>query len=329
MRASSNETGPERSMNPRSTSLLACCAACAAFAGAPALAAGSAAWHPIAIRTFEQQAIHAGFADARSGVTVGAHGMVFSTRDGGRTWEEAVNHTGGRNALELHPEGFAWHAGNVEVRRSFDGGRTWYLAADFTGAGADPVLHLSFADEVRGFIATRGRLGITSDGGLSWAEVRLPAEAQEVAAVWMGIAPVRPGTTSPQMSFTRRQTVGRLLDATGRLWVTEDGGKSWNEVASPLAGERFHVAGRAPTVALRFSSKGEGVLAAFVEEGAGWRCRVYRWAAGGTRWQEETLPLRELGSLFLSSDANLLTWKSFDRNELRVYAPPVRPGGGR
>ncbi len=277
-------------------------------------------WRLVAKRTFEHQATYAGFSDPRSGITVGPHGMVFHTTDGGATWKEAANHTGGRNALELHPEGFAWHAGHAEVRRSFNGGRTWYLAADFA-RDLENALHLSFADEARGFIATRGQLAITYDGGLSWADVRLPAEAGEIAAVSMTLAPIRPGSTSLETSFTRREIVGRLLDVHGRLWVTKDGGTSWSEMESPVAGEALYVAGRAPTAALRFASTGEGVLTAFVSQGEGWQCRAYRWAAGANRWQEEALPIAERGTLFLSADASLLTWKSLDRNELRLYAP--------
>jgi hypothetical protein len=114
--------------------------------------------------------------------------------------------------------------------------------------------------------------------------------------------------------------VGRLLDRAGCLWLTTDAGASWKREGSPLAGTQFHVAGSAPTVALRFTRSGDGLLAAFVAQAGGWRLRIFRWAEGGTGWTEEAAPaLPELGTLFLSPDGRVLTWKSLERDELRVY----------
>lgn len=294
-----------------------------ALGAAPARAA-EGEWRLVAVRAFEHHVIFAGFLDERSGVTVGAHGMAFYSADGGQRWEEGTGVSSNLYALELLPDGFAWNGGNRFTRRSFNGGRSWYLGADFGDGEPDQVRQLSFADEVRGFVATATRLGVTADGGVSWTELRLPAEVREIAAVSMALAPPRPGDTRVTLVrlLARGPVVGRVLDAAGRLWRTDDGGASWREEPSPLAGKAFLLVGRTGTVSLRFTGTGEGVLAALVKEEAGLRCRAYRLPAGQVGWKEEPVPLTEPGTLFLSPDARLLTWKSFDRDELRLYARP-------
>jgi hypothetical protein len=296
----------------------------AALASGRALPAGGG-WQLVATRRFEHRVCHAGFLDERTGLTVGAAGAgnmaaVFSTRDGGETWIEGPSVSWRLHVLELLPDGFAWHAGTLTVSRSFNGGRSWYRVGSFGDGG--PALFLSFADENRGLIASPERLGRTEDGGLHWTAVPLPPGAEELAAVSMALVPRPPGDASPSPVAIHavRPVAVRALDSAGRLWRAEEGGAGWRGAESPLAGLRFRRSGNAPAVALRFTPAGEGVLAAFVEEAGGWRCRVWR-TAGGAAWAEEPFPpLPEPGTLFLSPDGRFLTWRSADRDELRVYA---------
>jgi photosystem II stability/assembly factor-like uncharacterized protein len=290
-----------------------------------ALAAGGE-WRLAATRAFELPARYAGFVDERSGITVGPGGLVHYTRDGGRTWSQGLIVSASRHALEMLPDGLAWNAGILNVCRSFNGGKTWYRGGAFGSGAPNPALFLSFADENRGLVANLERLGMTADGGLSWTDVPLPDGVGEIAAVSLSVAPPPERDTSPAMVAleTIRKVVGRVLDRSGRLWTTEDGGRTWRGAESPLAGQAFHVAGRAPTVALRFTPSGEGILAAFVQRAGGHQCRIFRLAAGAGDWREERVSLMELGTLFLSPDGNLLTAKPFDREVILLYARTER-----
>ena len=285
------------------------------------LAASAAGWRLAWSSVLEERTTLAAFADERSGVRLGP--WVLYTHDGGRTWLEGPVPDPARHALELLPDGFAWHAGVLTVGRSFDGGRTWYRGGRFGDGDPEPAVFLSFADENRGLIATRTRLGLTEDGGLRWTPLPLPGWAEEVAAVSLSLAPPRPGPAPPAMValLAPKRVVGRVLDTAGRIWVTHDGGATWSFAESPIAGRRFHVAGGVATAALRFTASGVGVLAAFVEEDdGGLRLRVFRSDPGEPGWTEERLPhVDEPGALYLSPDGRVLTWKRLGRNELRVY----------
>jgi hypothetical protein len=288
-------------------------------------------WRLVALRTFAHRVTAAGFIDARRGLTVGGAGAgnmayVFTTADGGKTWREAASPSWRRHALELSAAGFAWHAGVLQIGRSFDFGRTWYHGGSFGESDPGPVVLLSFADENRGLAATARRLGRTDDGGLRWTEVPLPEGVEELAAVSLEVTPPEPGAHAPSLVrlHTIRPVVARALDAAGGLWTDAGAGAGWQRAASPLAGARLHRAGGAATAALRFTPAGAGALAAFVEEGAGFRLRVWRATEGGASWAEERTPVvREPGALFFSPDGEVLTWKSLERAELRVYARRV------
>lgn len=303
--------------------------------GAPASEAEGPGWRLVARRAFEHRVTCAGFLDERRGLTVGGAGAgnmayVFHTADGGRTWREAASPSWRRHALELLPGGFAWHAGVLQVGRSFDGGRTWYQGGRIGEVDPGPAILLSFADENRGLAATARWLGRTDDGGLRWSAVPLPAGVEELAAVSLAVTPPRAGEGDPALValHTRRPVVTRVLDAAGGLWV-DDGAATWRSLESPLSGKRVHQAGRAATAALRFTLAGEGVLAAFVEEDGRYELRIWRVSAGDSGWTEEQVPaLDEPGAIFLSPDGRILTWKSLDRAELRVYArrPPATRG---
>jgi photosystem II stability/assembly factor-like uncharacterized protein len=292
----------------------------ALIAALPVTATAVPEWRLASTSTLAEPTRLAAFADPRAGVLLGGPWLLY-TRDGGRTWEDGPTLDPARHALEVLPDGFAWHAGVLTVGRSFDGGRTWYRGGRFGGGDPEPAVFLSFADENRGLIATRARLGLTLDGGLRWTSIALPGLAEEVAAVSLSLAPAPPDDAPPAVALHGpRRVVGRVLDTAGRLWVTYDLGANWSFAESPIAGRRFHVAGGVPTTALRFTRSGAGVLAAFVEANGGARLRVFRSAADGAEWVEERVPLVETpGALFLSPDARVLTWTSLERDELRVY----------
>jgi hypothetical protein len=295
----------------------------------PAGARAAPGWRLLALLPLEEPITLAAFVDERAGVLLGGPWARY-TLDGGRTWLDGAAADSARHALEVLPDGFAWHAGVLTVGRSFSYGRTWYPGGNFGGGDPEPAVFLSFADENRGLIAARARLGLTEDGGLRWSSLPLPGWAEGVAAVSLSLAPPPPGGAPPAMvaQRTRRAVVGRVLDTAGRIWVTRDGGETWSFAESPIAGRRFRVAGGVATAALRFTAAGDGVLAAFVEEDGRERLRVFRATRGEAGWTEEWFPLvEEPGALYLSPDGRLLTWKRIGRSEVRLYVREATAAG--
>lgn len=268
---------------------------------APVLAAAQPAWRAVLELPVSHPVSVAAFVDEEVGLTVGAHGAKFTTRDGGTTWAAAENSSACRYGVELHPGGAAWSAGNHgEVRVSSDHGAHWSAVASF----GTSTRVLSFVDARRGLVASADYLGITSDGGRSWTEVKLPRDAGPIAAA----------SLSEEAGAVRL----RLLDEDGRIWVSGDAGATWGAAPSPLRRPVMESL-RGPHAALRFQPDGTGVLAAIFVEPDGPRGRVYRTRDGGKTWQEETVPagLRP-SAITLSKDGRLLT-SAEEGGTVRVY----------
>ncbi len=272
-------------------------------AGAPlAAAAAPAQWRLAGEAQITHKATLAAFVDDRNGITAGYAGAVYVTHDGGMTWTPGGNLSACRFGLEALPGGAAWTAGNLgEVRTSTDGGGHWTTAASFGRSEPRHARHFSFVDDRRGLIASQEELGLTEDGGESWASVAVPPEAGMIAAV--------------SLSEEGGQLRIRLLDENGDLWTSSDRGASWAKAPSPLRSPVFESL-TAPRAALRFASSGEGVLAVILDE-SGPAGHVYRTRDGGKTWAEEAAPDLKPSVLTISSDGKLLT--SFDQYTVRLY----------
>ena len=119
-----------------------------------------------------------------------------------------------------------WETAPVHIVRTVDGGRTWIPAqfdrTSYDGSkrsGASP-LELSFVDPQNGWFLWRlmsssafslGSLLSTKDGGATWTELPDPPSGNGVTFV------------TPQDGWTTG------LPDSHELWVTHDGGKTWQE----------------------------------------------------------------------------------------------------
>ncbi len=283
---------------------------------APVARAATPGWTLVSEIEVQHRVTVAAFFDERRGITGGCEtpsysGVVFTTGDGGKTWSPAqvTDASSCRFGLEALAPAAAWSSGNGgDIRASADGGRSWTRVANFGGTMPSQPRLLSFADARRGAVATPRELGVTSDGGATWARPALPAGVGRLVAV----------------SFTAEGggTALRILDEDGRLWTSRDGGATWAVGKSPLSSPVYD-SPSGPQAALRVLPGGEGVLAAILDQDGIPAGRVYRTRDGGATWAEEAIPggLRP-SVLTLSSDASLLT--SFDTRALRVYR--FRPG---
>lgn len=180
-----------------------------------------------------------------------------------------------------------WQCSLGPVGVSDDGGRTWQAVTDYGNCR-----HLSFLDAQTGWIATPHQLGATANGGQTWDEVPLPAGAQEVIALSL-----------------RTPVEGYLLDSTGVLHVTADGGQSWSAHALGLDLEGYVIPSReTASAAVCFVDADHGLAVVHLIGGISSKIVTLRTADGGQTWtQEDEMPVSLLVALYLSRDGSTLT----------------------
>lgn len=158
------------------------------------------------------------FSDEKNGLLVGAYGLVFATRDGGRTWEslkDRIDNQRGRHlyAIEAMDDEVYLVGEQGALYRSADGGRHFGsmqspYAGTFFGALATPG---------GGLIAfgLRGHAYATDDRGASWRRI----DSEQAAAFTAGT----------------RLADGSLLLAneSGRLLRSVDNGRRFQPLAVP------------------------------------------------------------------------------------------------
>jgi hypothetical protein len=182
--------------------------------------------------------------------------MLNHTQDGGAHWDaaELPASEGAWQPIQLRMEA---EGGWIVLRRatsaafdvavllrSSDGGRTWQ-ASDLPASGT-----ISFAANGEGWLEARQTAGWyrTTDGGQTWQ----PTAAKAVPAAATGMRPpqagslpgnwVLAGTTEAQISWavTRRSACSGEKGSPGfsclqadALWLTRDGGETWQAAALP------------------------------------------------------------------------------------------------
>jgi len=160
-------------------------------------------------------------------------GRLYATADSGSSWIERSLPIG--SSVRLVEPGVGWTAGGHDGRQLFmtrDDGRTWqpievgvpqraYLHLPTFTTPAIGVLPVTVADPQIPHVAFH----ITDDGGRLW---------QSAATLSLGFS-VPPGTRVP-VSIVDRNTWIVVNPESGRLHRTEDGGKSFKVLETPLAG---------------------------------------------------------------------------------------------
>jgi photosystem II stability/assembly factor-like uncharacterized protein len=170
---------------------------------------------------------------------------------------------------------------------STDGGRIWQAASSIGGGYTAP--YISFLDAQTGWIATRDPclLWATSDGGKTWTEITPPEELTILAGISL-----------------RTAMDGYLLDDTGVLCTTQDGGQSWSLQTLGLD-SKIVTAYELALTAMRFTDANHGVVVLSLEGGGG-KALILRTADGGKTWKQEDAPV-PTGTLYLTHDGETLT----------------------
>jgi photosystem II stability/assembly factor-like uncharacterized protein len=167
---------------------------------------------------------------------VGSRGKVLLTEDGGRHFKPvdigteravfSIQMTDDQNGYLCGQDGLAM--------RTRDGGKTWEKLNTRTSLY---IFALSFPDRLHGFmVGDRGLVLSTSDGGESFFKRQLqrlfPAELKDYS---LGFEePVYYGVTF--LDANRGWVVGEL----GRIWATDNGGKTWQEQQDVLMSQWKH-----------------------------------------------------------------------------------------
>lgn len=234
------------------------------------------------------------FTDASRGFVV-AHrvsGETFlkQTSDRGQTWTEVAVDAAVRS-LVLHPSGRGWLLGSSAVLRTDDGGVTWPTRTDPRAASplAGGIEAYSFPDDENGWALASMSSGATdhgvlhsTDGGATWALV--------------GATPALDanGSAAAAIHFIDGQT-GWFCggeQGPGRLWRTDDGGKSWTELTTGVS---------QPLRAVWFTDRDHGVV-----------------AGGFSEWDVFKGEYERLDGLLLSTSDGGQTWRK------TTDAAPVR-----
>jgi photosystem II stability/assembly factor-like uncharacterized protein len=246
-------------------------------------------WQIVLQKEIEQPMRIAAFIDESFGLTGGPAdvGRANVTTDGGRTWTLAESSAGCLFGLDVVDRQVIWQCSLGPVGLSTDGGQTWQAVTDYGNCR-----QLSFLDAQTGWIATPSQLGMTADGGQTWVEVPLPEGVENITAVSL-----------------RTPTDGYLLDSTGILHVTQDGGQSWSSHTLILDLEGRPIPDReTASAAVRFFDADHGLIVMHLASGLSSRVMALRTYDGGRTWEEEEVgPASLLVALYLSHDGSVLT----------------------
>ena len=260
------------------------------------------AWELVHELTITQSTNIAGFVDEDFGITTGEDGATHFTTDGGVTWTRGENNAMCRYALAVIDAETAWTVGNGgDVRLSRDGGRTWTAVTDVPTRTS---YYASFLDDTTGWVANMNTVWVTDDGGQTWEALAIVGEDETLFVGGIALADAEQGY---------------VLDMTGKLHVTTDGGASWTTL--PLALDDDLRLDAMAHAALRFMPDGEGTI---VTRERGGHVVVMATPDGGETWTVEVLDIEAANNnaFFLSPDGRLLTLSGHSRT-LRVFRAPA------
>jgi len=234
-----------------------------------------------------RDALDVGMAPNGFGVLVGREGLLMQTEDFGQNWTYAEgNFSGSLREAACTPNGdgtyTTWVAG-VTLWRSPDEGQSWEEVDYPQGFGNASYLNVLQPDEL--FVGNAVSLFKTEDGGSSWAAVK-PDSLDFITNF-----------------FFLNSEHGWVGDRDGHVFITQDGGESWDKATIAEGLEEF--------VGVLFRDELNGY--------ASLREDFYQTADGGYTWEkiaDNAFGNRTDALVFSSADQQSIAATSFDR---RVY----------
>ncbi len=241
-------------------------------------ASAQSPWQIIA-RPTTKDLLRLSFIDSLRGWVCGKDGVILKTTNGGVDWSHQV--TGVHDdilGLFMLNERIGWAIGWVNftdtnsyygsrILKTTDGGTTW---SQRLFQENDKYFHsITFFDSLNGWICgVRGDVEKSTDGGATWR--RMPIDSSKAA----GLDMLHVKFFSPRYGFA----TGGLMDITGVVWRTTNGGERWTALSvSPE-----------PVYKLHFSDSLHALaLTGDLEYGAG----IVRTKDGGNSWNYTYLGL--------------------------------------
>ncbi len=176
---------------------------------------GGLTWSTVASAAGGDALTDVAFANGSLGVAVTGQGAVLRTTDGGATWSVPIT-LAGSGALQTvafaDANTVVAMSGAGNVVRSTDAGLTWTAGEDLFFAGAQFVQRLKFRSATTGYaVGSLGQVWRTTDAGQSWSLVA-------------------GGSNLENFSSVRFRGGDGLAAGNGGVWLTQNGGASWNKV---------------------------------------------------------------------------------------------------
>lgn len=243
-----------------------------------------------------------GFYDQECGISVGEHGLISATSDGGTSWIKGENSSLCRFCLDIVDERTAWCGGNgSHVRVTKDGGKTWQAVTDCKLGQVHRSI--DFIDEVSGWVANDFYIASTDDGGATWKKMNLPKLNGKILSLSILSA-----------------TEGYVLNKAGELLYTSDGGDTWTcSAVEELQKEMAE--GEMMSCDFNFYQRERGEIAVSILGAE--RCKILFMATEdqGATWKTSSIeyPATEVVSeVYFSSNGNYITLTSI-KKDMTIY----------
>ncbi len=238
---------------------------------------GGASWRVANVATSADIA-DTSWADVKTGYALDVRGGLFRTQNGGLTWQTLSAGPGGAAQAVLAVPG----GGNVllfgprGIKRSVGGGEFSAVAGSLVARAALSDAQLAGA-AIFAWRAGGGRqLLASTTGGRTWRAVALPSKKTRLRGV----------------SFVSRST-GFVLDSSGRVWRTGNGGRTWTESLS---------AGSNRASGVTFGSETSGYLSIGGFGADSTNAYVLHTSDAGRSWRPQAISSGQIGGI-VAADA--------------------------